>query len=145
MTDFPDLPPRAFIRACLLGDQLRARAAAGDLQALRILAALAPRDLPAKAWRQHRDAAIRAIADRLFATLPATTPHAMAGLLAAVGQHFDAQGRRMPAHVVRLLGADESARLEGEVRALLALAPGRRRWPSHRALEQLLGRKLSAE
>lgn len=122
------------IMNCLLADRLRQRAADGDINALRILASLAPTDVPARAKLALRDAQIRLMAQELFAAMPTTSRHAVAVILARAGHDLQ-RGRRLTSREPfgRLID-DERARLEAAVSGVLEVA----KWPQLRQLEKIL-------
>jgi len=124
---------------CVFGDRLRRQAAAGDVDALRTLASAAPINMPKRAALAYRDAMIRRFAGDLFAALPGTSRHLVAGILAQAG-HDLARKRRLTSRPPfdRLMD-DERQRLQARVLDLLEVAP----WPRLRQLEKILSLQFS--
>ena len=117
---------------CTFADRLRARSAAGDFEATRTLASMAPQDAPRRAVQAWRDVQIRMIAGEIFAALPNVSHHAVAAILDQAGRDL-AGGRRLTARgpFDRLI-PEERARLEAQIRDVLEVAS----WPGLRQIEK---------
>jgi hypothetical protein len=118
---------------CAFADRLRTRSAAGDGEATRALASMAPQDAPRRAVQAWRDAQIRLIAADLFAALPGVSNHAVAAILDQAGRDL-AGGRGISARKPfgRLI-PEERARLEAQIRDVLEVAS----WPGLRQIEKI--------
>lgn len=133
------------IFGCVLGDDLRARAAEGDEAATRLLIGLVPRDIPPAARRAYRDATLRRLADWLHGALPGATPHRIAVMLSEAGRILGqggAEGRAQrslgSATIFAGLRQEEREKLTDEVRRLIRLTGGR--WPRLRRMLIVIGR-----
>jgi hypothetical protein len=81
-------PPPFVIVACLLRDELVARAPAGDRTAIEVLVRISPRNLPPAELARQRNERLRPIAKGLRAAVPGISDHALAKLLVAAGRRL---------------------------------------------------------
>jgi hypothetical protein len=136
-----ELPP-GMIFNCALRDDVVRRAFAGDVRAVAILAAAAPRDFPASTRRGARDEALREMATDLHAALPSATSHRVAVMLEEAGRRVDQGLGLNDAASLAELDDGERAALFGKIARVLAWAPPRsdgRRWPKLRQIIGIIG------
>ncbi|MBO6679166.1 hypothetical protein [Parvibaculum sp.] len=121
-------------------DKLMARAQAGDEQAIRILLAAVPKDIPRALARSLRDEEIRRLALWLAGRVPDLTPHGAAKIISFAGSAV-AKGDPLVGRTYAMLERDERAALADRLKQILAWAPATKRgasWPGVRQTQDIL-------
>lgn len=129
-----DLFPPGTVLMGVAYDRLVAKALAGDEKSIRILARLAPQDLPlpvvrAIVYPRIRDIAARLMADHKIA------PHTAARILLDLGARATNRRKVKSAWPLPGLSLAEMTDTEGEVRDLAEQLP---HWPSLRTLDSIV-------
>lgn len=127
--------PWGIVVGCLRHDELLARwRDHRDDQALALLLAAVPTDLPAAVLRLDRDLRLRRLAGWLQQRLPGAPRNRVAVILAEAGTQMQAGRRQLHGLLFDALAPDERHLLAQEVAAILDTA----RWPGHRQIVSII-------